>query len=98
MNGTLALVLSGTAGIAIGVALIPLGVKVMDRLMPASSPLPSPNGPPCDRCDEPTGKPWLWQQPRTSWHCEACAREVTQVLLSHRAFTREYWAEPGSST
>lgn len=38
-------------------------------------------GPECDRCGKPTGKPFLYQAPRSHWRCEPCEREVTDLLL-----------------
>lgn len=38
-------------------------------------------GPECDRCGKPTGKPFLYQTPRSHWRCDPCEREVTATLL-----------------
>lgn len=52
-----------------------------DRKWP-TLPLIVDKGPDCDRCGEPTGKPFLYNMPRTPWRCEPCEREVTDILFA----------------
>ncbi|MGW6145301.1 hypothetical protein [Streptomyces sp. NPDC055140] len=42
-------------------------------------------GPDCDRCDEPTKKPFLYNQPRTHWRCEPCEKAVTDIMFTAAA-------------
>lgn len=57
--------------------------------------------PPCDRCGNDTGKPWLWSQKGTPWHCTECDQWLTDQLFpdmdspdydraQHAAFLRAY--------
>lgn len=39
------------------------------------------NGPDCDQCGAPTGKPFLYRTPRTPWRCEPCEAAVTDIML-----------------
>ncbi|MEU6990369.1 hypothetical protein ABZ953_06860 [Streptomyces sp. NPDC046465] len=43
--------------------------------------LTTPKSPDCDRCGNPTGKPFLYNMPRTPWRCEPCEDEVTDIML-----------------
>ena len=38
-------------------------------------------GPDCERCGKPTGKPFLYNNPRQHWRCEPCEREVTDIVF-----------------
>jgi len=37
------------------------------------------SGPDCERCERPTYKPFLYDNPRQPWRCEPCERFVAQV-------------------
>lgn len=39
-------------------------------------------GPDCERCGNPTGKPFLYNDPHQHWRCEDCEREVTDILFT----------------
>ncbi|RCH70422.1 hypothetical protein DT019_02750 [Streptomyces sp. SDr-06] len=39
------------------------------------------NEPKCDRCGDPTGKPFLYDTPKTPWCCDPCEQKVTAILL-----------------
>lgn len=43
--------------------------------------LTTDQGPDCDRCGKPTGKPHLYRAPRTPWRCDPCEREVVDILF-----------------
>ena len=51
---------------------------LMKRVLPSGV---AGKGPDCDRCGEPTRKPFLYNMPRTHWRCEDCEREVTNILF-----------------
>lgn len=38
-------------------------------------------GPDCERCGDPTGKPFLYNNPRQHWRCEPCEQEVTGIIF-----------------
>lgn len=46
--------------------------------------------PPCDRCGQPTGRPYLTRTPRTAWHCPPCEAEVTAILLPTSSPSKEH--------
>jgi ribosomal protein L37AE/L43A len=52
--------------------------------------------PPCDRCGNPTGRPWLFRMPRTVWHCSACEQAVAELWLD--IYFPAARPDPGSST
>jgi len=43
------------------------------------------SGPDCDRCGEPTQKPFLYNMPNCHWRCEDCERQVTDILFTAAA-------------
>lgn len=79
-------------GAALGYSLVRLAAR------PVINPLGSP---PCDRCGNDTGKPWLWSQKGTPWHCAECDQWLTNQLfpdvnsadydpVQHAAFLHAY--------
>lgn len=38
-------------------------------------------GPDCERCGNPTGKPFLYNNPHQHWRCEPCEQEVTDIIF-----------------
>jgi hypothetical protein len=40
------------------------------------------SGPKCDRCGDPTRKPFLYDEPKTPWHCDPCEQAVRAILLA----------------
>lgn len=75
---SVALVLTIIAAVAIitGTTLGYFLVQLANR--PVTSPLDSP---PCDRCGNNTGKPWLRRNTRAWWACDPCEREVTDQMF-----------------
>lgn len=50
-----------------------------------SRSFPDRKGPDCDRCGNPTEKPFLYRLPNQYWRCEPCERKVTDILFSAAA-------------
>lgn len=51
-------------------------MKLLRRLRRALN-----TGPACDRCGNPTGKPYLYNMPSTWWRCAPCENAVTEILF-----------------
>jgi hypothetical protein len=95
MSLAMALTLIGLGYVAFFAVLAYLFVRAR---RPVVNPLGSP---PCDRCGKNTGKPWLWAQERTPWHCAECDQWMVSQLFQdpcspgydqaqHSAFLRAY--------
>lgn len=55
---------------------------LMGRLWPSGT---SGKGPDCERCGEPTRKPFLYNMPNHHWRCEPCEKAVTDILFTAAA-------------
>jgi hypothetical protein len=76
-----AMIAVGASGPFIGLAIAFLLIRHL-AAKPVQQPTPArPDAPPCDRCGNDTGKPWLWLNTRTRWTCDRCEREVTDQML-----------------
>ncbi|OEV11333.1 hypothetical protein [Streptomyces nanshensis] len=53
------------------------------RLLGHSTPsgLFTDSGPDCDRCGNPTRRPYLRRSPQSHWWCARCEQETTDILL-----------------
>lgn len=79
-----AMIAVGAAGPLIGLAIAFLIIRRLaakDAERAAVAAPAQPDAPPCDRCGNDTGKPWLWSNARTRWVCDPCEREVTDQMF-----------------
>lgn len=79
-----AMIAVGASGPFIGLAIAFLIIRRLaaKTVQQPATPAPArPDAPPCDRCGNDTGKPWLWRNTRTRWTCDRCEQEITDQML-----------------